>query len=362
MSTSIEHDGLLAFVEQVSGESFLKIDEDLGSGFVRLKTSEAERRQARHDIRTTEDIIVELLRNSRDANSSQIFVAMSSDGQKRILTIIDDGDGIPSALRDAIFEPRVTSKLETMTMDEWGVHGRGMALFSIRENVEEATLLDTFDKGGSVLKVVADTSKLKELSDQSTRPKIGLDENNEPVVESGPHNIVRKVTEFALSTPAVEVYFGSPAEIAATLRSLGSRRYKSFAEAIAAPRDISKVPLWERLSIITDVPEVTARALALGLPISSRNAYRIVRNEIAPLPPILEASSKSVIAPVVPADIYKDSRGLKIHSSDIAAFQLDLEKSFDSLAQKYYLSLSDDIKVSVKKDCIRVTIPFEKEQ
>lgn len=361
MSTLSEHDGLLAFVEQVSGDSFLKIEEDLGCGFVRLKTSEAERRQAKHDIRTAEDIIVELLRNSRDANSSRIFVAMSSDGQKRVLTIIDDGDGIPLALREAIFEPRVTSKLETMTMDSWGVHGRGMALFSIRENVETASLLDTLDGGGSVLQIVADTTILKELSDQSTRPKISVDENNSLVVESGPHNIIRKVTEFALSTPSIEVYFGSPAEIAATLRTLGSRRYKSFAEAIAIPKDVSKIPLWERLSVINDAAEVTSRSLMLGLPISSRNAYRIVRNEITALEPILDSLMQTAAPQQKPADIYKDSRGLKIHSSDLAAFQLELEQSFDSLAQKYYLSLSDDIKITIAKDCIRASFPFEKE-
>lgn len=361
MSTPAEHEGLLAFVEQVSGDSFLKIEEDLGNGFVRLKTSEAERRQARHDIRSIEDIVVELLRNSRDAQSKRIFVAMSSDGHKRILTIIDDGDGVPEPLRNAIFEPRVTSKLETMTMDEWGVHGRGMALFSIRENVDSATLLATLDNGGSALQIIADTTQLKELSDQSTRPKLAIGEGGEVVVESGPHNIVRKITEFALSTPAVEVYFGSPAEIAATLRSLGSLRYKSFAEAIAVPKDVLKIPLWERLSVITDVTELTNRASSIGLPISSRNAYRVVKNEIGPLTPIHEDTVQQPLDKQKTNNIYRDSRGLKIHPSDMNSFQLELETAFDSIAQKYYLSLSDDIKITVTKDCIRAKFPFEKE-
>ncbi|MBM3712190.1 MAG: ATP-binding protein, partial [Actinobacteria bacterium] len=53
----------------------LKIEEDLGNGFIRLKVSEAERRQALQDIKCVEDIIIELLRNSRDAQSKNIFIA-----------------------------------------------------------------------------------------------------------------------------------------------------------------------------------------------------------------------------------------------------------------------------------------------
>ena len=43
-------DSLLDFVSAVSGDTFLKVEETLGDGYVRLKVSEAERRQAKHDI------------------------------------------------------------------------------------------------------------------------------------------------------------------------------------------------------------------------------------------------------------------------------------------------------------------------
>ena len=46
---------LIDFVQSVSGETFLKVEENLGDGFVRLRISEAERRQAKHDIRSVED-------------------------------------------------------------------------------------------------------------------------------------------------------------------------------------------------------------------------------------------------------------------------------------------------------------------
>jgi hypothetical protein len=45
-------DELLNFVSSVSGDTFLKVEETFGDGYVRLKVSEAERRQAKHDIRS----------------------------------------------------------------------------------------------------------------------------------------------------------------------------------------------------------------------------------------------------------------------------------------------------------------------
>ena len=68
------------FLEQLNINDFLSVEEDLGNGFVRLKISEAERRQALQDINCVEDIIVELLRNSRDAGSENIFI-----GTKKIV-------------------------------------------------------------------------------------------------------------------------------------------------------------------------------------------------------------------------------------------------------------------------------------
>ncbi|HHJ98882.1 MAG TPA: ATP-binding protein, partial [Actinobacteria bacterium] len=133
-----EHDPLIDFVTNVSGDGYLKVEESLGDGYVRLRVPEAERRQAEHDIRSVEDIVVELLRNARDAHAQRIFVATTREGSTRTLTMIDDGVGIPPALQDTVFEPRVTSKLETMVMDRWGVHGRGMALYSVRSNVVSA--------------------------------------------------------------------------------------------------------------------------------------------------------------------------------------------------------------------------------
>ncbi len=65
------HD-LVDFIENSIGDEHIRVDEDFGGGFVRLKSSEAQKRQAAQDIRCSEDILIELLRNSRDAGASVI--------------------------------------------------------------------------------------------------------------------------------------------------------------------------------------------------------------------------------------------------------------------------------------------------
>jgi len=85
-----EHDPLIDFVTSVSGDGYLKVEETLGDGYVRLRVPEAERRQAKHDIRSIEDVIIELLRNARDAHAQRIFVATTREGSTRMLTMIDD--------------------------------------------------------------------------------------------------------------------------------------------------------------------------------------------------------------------------------------------------------------------------------
>ena len=64
MDSSLEN-----FIQDISGDQYFRVEDDLGNGFVRLKAAEAQRRQAKQDIRSTEDIIIELLRNSRDAHA-----------------------------------------------------------------------------------------------------------------------------------------------------------------------------------------------------------------------------------------------------------------------------------------------------
>ena len=68
--------GALAdFVSTMGGDRALRVEESLGEGFVRLRVAEAERRQAKHDVRCVEDALIEMLRNARDAGARHIYVA-----------------------------------------------------------------------------------------------------------------------------------------------------------------------------------------------------------------------------------------------------------------------------------------------
>lgn len=87
MDSSLEQ-----FIHSVSGDQYFRVEDDLGNGFVRLRAAEAQRRQALQDIRSFEDVILELLRNSRDAHARAIFLATWTEGSKRFATILDNGE------------------------------------------------------------------------------------------------------------------------------------------------------------------------------------------------------------------------------------------------------------------------------
>ena len=352
---------LLDFVSSVSGDTFLKVEEDLGEGFVRLNVSEAERRQAKHDIRSTEDILIELLRNARDAGAKRLFVASSLEEGRRHLTVIDDGNGVPAPLQQQIFEPRVTSKLSTMVTDVWGVHGRGMALYSISQNTEVCHLAASGAGQGAALEVCADTSQLKERADQSTWPLVKAS-GESFTVESGPRNLLRTALEFSCQHPQLEVSFGSPAEITATLRACGQAAGAPDASATRVV-DVRQMPVWLWPAQALDGGELYEAASGLGLAISERNAYRVLRGEIAPLKTLTEQMRRriQVKAAEAPLDIYRDARGLKVAKEDLRDFQAHVEQAFDELADKYYLTLSDDVKVQVTKRAISIRLPFLKE-
>ncbi len=355
-----EHDPLIDFVTSVSGDGYLKVEESLGDGYVRLRVPEAERRQAKHDIRSFEDVVIELLRNARDAHAQRIFIATTRDGAVRELTMVDDGIGIPQNLQEAIFEPRVTSKLETMVMDRWGVHGRGMALFSVRENVKKATVACSAPHKGASVTVAAETDQLSERADQSTWPVVEVDDSGAPKVARGPHNIVRRVVEFACEHPELELYLGTPTEILATLHSLG-RRHLDISDLMFCD-DLDRLVVWQRPAACGDAAELGEIAAAIGLPVSERTAHRILAGELGTLEPLLtQLLGTDEPEPKPAPDIYRDRRSLHLHHSDVAAFRAELTKAFDLLAERYYLSLRGEPKVTVGKDAITVRFSVEKD-
>ena len=356
-----DKDSLIDLVSEVTGDRFLKVEENLGDGFVRLKIAEAERRQAKHDIRSIEDVVVELLRNARDAHAQRIFLATGREGDTRFITIIDDGVGIPENLHDAVFEPRVTSKLETMVMDRWGVHGRGMALYSVRSNVTSCRVAASDVHKGASVWVETDTENLPERADQSSWPTVERDAEGVLQVVRGPHNIVRRVLEFACEHPEVDVYIGSPVEVLTTLHIMG-RDCLASSELLFRD-DCTRLPVWQRPGTASDTAELVEIADSIAIPISERTAHRIFAGDLAPLESVLgqvDAPDEDTAGPKKP-DIYRDRRGLQIHHTDLTAFRQELTTAFDSLAEKYYLHLKGDPKISVGRDGIRVRFEVDKE-
>lgn len=332
---------LLGFVASLGGGDGLRVEENLGEGFVRLRVSEAERRQARHDIRCVEDAVVELLRNARDAGARRIFVATSREGDLRTTVVADDGVGIPEDMRERVFDARVTSKLESVGMDRWGVHGRGMALFSIRERCVSADVTDSGVGRGTAIRIVSDATRLPERADQSKWPTLGASET--PDALSGPHNIVRACCEVALEADGCRVYFGSPSEMVATMRA----RVQPLPDG-EGPRVV------DRIARAQDAGELRRVSGELGMPMSERTAYRILGGDVKPVRNVVLA--------------LRDARGRasgkvgertrpSISREDREEFSRSLARDFAALGDKYYLKLEGEPRIRLSDG--RITVTFD---
>lgn len=340
-SKSSHTNDLHSFVSKTIGDEAIRAEEVFSDGYVRLRVSEAERRQAKHDIRHVEDALIELLRNSRDASATHIFVASTREADYRKLVVLDDGVGIPHEMRELVFEPRVTSKLDSMHMDRWGVHGRGMALFSVKENVEKSWIAASEKGGGCSLALLADTDTLDERRDQSSWPELVAGDTDAHQLLRGPHNIIRTVAEFALdSEDSLAVFLGSPAEIVATIR-----KYMKGAETPS---------IFAELAHAAGAQEIADAAAELGLEISDRTAHRIATAEVEAQKDVLTQLTQSSPTAKKNIDIFRDRRSLKIAQDDLQAFKVRLQKDFEVLAEAYYLELEDEPSVHVSRDSIQV--------
>jgi hypothetical protein len=181
-----------------------------------------------------------------------------------------------------------------------------------------------------------------------------------PDVVRGPHNIVRRVCEFACDHPEVDVYFGSPTEIVSTMCAV-ARECLDASELMFSDDD-SRFPLWQRPAASADAADLVEAAERLGLEISERTAHRILSRELAPLDSVWDHAVEDEEEEPEPAiDIYKDRRSVRIHGSDLDEFRRGLQDAFDTLSERYYLHLKGEPRVTVGKDEIRVRFQIEKE-
>lgn len=366
---------LSAFIDAHAKNDHTRIEERLERGYVRLNVAEAEARQAKHDIRCIEDIVIELLRNSRDAGASNIYLAIDKQASLRTLVILDDGDGIPASMHKKIFDARVTSKLDSMHVDAWGVHGRGMALFSITQNATSADVLASAPHKGCVIRVICDTNQLPEKTDQSTWPKLthtsarrdtkkkpSSRETSELSVDTqeifvGPHNIARAVSEFAWAEKGrCNVYLGSFSEIVATLYA-ASPHSMSTSDVLFVDA-LDEVSVCDRMLCVADAQEMIACAHSFGLEISERTCHRILSGSIPAIKSVtsrLSRTSRTLQKP----DIFKSSQKISISAADKRKLELDLMRVMDTFAKKYYLVQTDTPSLRIQAGKISVSFSVE---
>jgi len=241
------------------------------------------------------------------------------------------------------------------------VHGRGMALFSVRSNVSSARLVVSGMHKGTSVSVVIDASDLAERADQSSWPVVERAEDGSWHVARGPHNIVRRVVEFALEHQGVDVYLGTPTEIVATLSAV-ARDVLDPADLLFTD-DLARLPVWQRSAAASDASELVEVAAAIAVPISERTAHRVMSGELAPLEPVRTQllAEEEPVSETAPPDIYRDRRGLRMHANDLTEFRRELTRAFDSIAEKYYIHLKGEPKITVGRDDIRVRFDVEKE-
>lgn len=318
------------FLKDITGSPLKqRIEETFGGGYVRLHVTEAEKRQARHDIQWVEDIVIELLRNSKDANAENIFLATKKDANgARQLFVIDDGDGIPKQLQQKIFEPRVTSKLNTLVFDNYGIHGRGMALYSVESNTLDSKIVWSEPGKGTAFYCLVDTNILKERKDQSTFPAIKVEEGRRRVV-AGPHNIIRAATEFALYYPNAKIFFGSPSEIVSTIYHIS-----------LSGKD-SRSP-WPSLATLTNHNKFMEHVNSqFNIRLSERNAYRILQGDIPPVSPIVIRRKRAKPSLVVLNKKHDIAIKLGFDNFELAEISRQIEKIVKPYAKKYALEIMD---------------------
>jgi hypothetical protein len=359
---SKDSDSLLKFVSNVSGVDYRRIEEELGDGFVRLNIHEAERRQARHDIRNVEDIVVELLRNARDAKAEKIFLAShKADSSERRFVIVDDGCGIPARMQQKIFESRVTSKLDSAVFDDFGFHGRGMALYSIKCMVSSVAIIESQPGKGSIFEVSVDTRKIYERKDQSTFPVL-IDRGRTAKLK-GPHNTQRALAEFALSCPQIGVYYGSPAQILATMHSLGTIDLDDADQRHESNKTGLKKKYWQHIGPIADGAALARAAQDLfRLPVSERNAWRIASGDIEPLPDMLTIlkSQKEGLQTGRASNLSSETNVTKyIPKEELEVLSKAIGQSIRGIEGKYFIKIQGKPKVTKSKNRIKVVIDLE---
>ena len=242
------------------------------------------------------------------------------------------------------------------------MHGRGMALYSVRENAERAECIASVQGKGSIFLVEFDCSKTPEKSDQSTPPSLVKQGDGTWIVGSGPHNILKTASEFALANRDVcTLYLGSIIDSAATMYAFGR-------QFLCPNNPASTAAPIKRLGLMRDAASLVNAARDIGIAMSTRSAHRILAGEIAPLAPFLETldrvregdeeSPKKGVKSNNSTN--RDFRGLKIAPDDMDAFTSSLKKAYCELAESYYLESNVEPSIRITANGVHVIFPLSK--
>ena len=229
---------------------------DLGGGFARLAGGEGLRRSPRR-LRSVEDALLELLRNSRDAGARNIYVASTLRARRyRQLGVIGDARGIPHLHHHLVFEPAVPTRhlhpvLDTAPDDT--PHGAGLSLYHIQNTALSTEVLSA--SSPTAIKTIFDTRALPERSLQSnTRPSKS--------------NLSATIAHFAAqpSSNGLRLHHASPARI---LTLLLKHRIIQKSEG----------------GSVGEAGRLRKLASGLGLDVSLRTAQRVVASSVSPASP-----------------------------------------------------------------------------
>jgi hypothetical protein len=242
---------------------------DLGSGLVRLSGVEGVRRSPGR-LRSVEDALFELLRNSRDAGARNIYVASSLRARRyRTLVVIDDGHGIPDTHKHIVFEPGVTSRHLVPIpedADQDGVlHGAGLSLYHLRNAALSAEFLSA--SSPTAIKAVFDTRTLPEKSLQS---------GARPSKTNLPATLARFVAGKNPAHREARLYYASPARILALLLQ---HRIIQYSDGGYEGKEGEKESGGRGGG---EAGRVWKAALGLGLEVSLRTVQRVISGEIPP--------------------------------------------------------------------------------
>jgi len=379
------------FLSELNIKDSLNIEEDLGDGYVRLKISEAERRQALQDINCVEDIILEMLRNSRDAGSKNIFIGTKKiEDKRRKVYFVDDGCGIPPNLQNLIFQSRVTSKLENFIKDSYGFHGRGMALFSIKLNVDDIRIIFSDKLKGASFYLDIDLSKVPEKKDQSIMPRVIKTEGDLNII-GGVNNIIKTIMEFQLQSKHVNFFYGSPTQVLTTMRKIIERKsgydlYPKFDEWGKLTDFVKKNDIKvTEIPVLTDnynIMEIIARKI-FNMDISQRGIQRVIYNDIKELEPLrittesiyIEQDNESYEKKTEKynnsddekdkgkLDLYDESKlASRFKDEEIRCIINAVKNKIDELGGKYYVTACDNVEYKKVNNIIKLSVELKQKE